>query len=65
MNFTPKSKITHNPIENPCRVHVILAEKDLERLKLEAFTNKTTVSEMIRVLVAEYLKSLDDKTKER
>lgn len=65
MEFTPKSKITHNPIENPRRTQVILAEKDLERLKIDAFIHKTTVSEIIRCLVSDYIKSLDDKTEER
>lgn len=65
MEFTPKTKLTHIPIENPRRTQVILAEKDLERLKIDAFIHKTTVSEIIRCLVSEYIKSLDDDSKER
>lgn len=65
MEFTPKTKLTHTPIENPRRTQVILADKDLERLKIDAFIHKTTVSEIIRCLVSEYIKSLDDDPKER
>jgi hypothetical protein len=65
MEFTPKSKLTHTPIEKPCRTQVVLPESDLNKLKINAFLHKTTVSEIIRVLVSEYLKSLDEESKER
>lgn len=65
MEFAPRSKINHSPIENPCKFQIVLPEKDLSALKKAAFDNNTTVSEIIRVLVSEYLKSLDDDSKER
>ena len=65
MEFTPRSKINHSPIENPYKFQVVLSEKDLSALRKAALDNNTTVSEIIRCLVSEYLKSLDDKSKER
>ena len=65
MEFTARSRINHSPIDNPCKFQVVLSEKDLKALKKAALDYDTTVSEIIRVLVSEYLKSLDDKSKER
>lgn len=55
MEFTPRSKINHSPIENPCKFQVVLSEKDLSALKKAAFDNDTTVSEIIRVLIHEFV----------
>jgi hypothetical protein len=65
MEFKPRSKINHSPIENPCKFQVVLSEKNLSALRKAAFDNDTTVSEIVRVLISEYLKSLDDDFKER
>lgn len=65
MEFTSRSKINHTPIDKPIKFQIILPQSDLERLRSNAAKNSTTVSEIVRVLVSEYLKSLDDKPKER
>lgn len=59
MEFTPRSKINHSPIENPCKFQVVLSEKELKALKKSALDHDTTVSEIIRVLVSEFLKSTE------
>lgn len=59
MEFTPRSKINHSPIENPCKFQVVLSEKELKALKKAALDHDTTVSEIIRVLVSEFLKSTE------
>lgn len=59
MEFTPRSKINHSPIENPCKFQVVLSEKDLKALRKAALDHDTTVSEIIRVLVSEFLKSME------
>lgn len=59
MEFTPRSKINHSPIENPCKFQVVLSEKELKALKKAALDHDTTVSEIIRVLVSKFLKSTE------
>lgn len=65
IEFTPKSKLTHTPIENPKRINLFLPESDFVKLRNQSILYNTTVSEIIRVLVSEYLKTLDSGKEER
>jgi len=55
MEFTTRSRINHSPIDNPCKFQVVLSEKDLKALKKAALYYDTTVSEIIRVLIHEFV----------
>lgn len=57
MEFKPKSEITKAPIENPFRLQVIISGDDVDRLRVEAAKHNTTVSEIVRTLIAVYLKN--------
>lgn len=56
MEFKKKSEITKAPIENPFRLQIIVSWDDAERLRVEAAKHNTTVSEIVRTLIAVYLK---------
>lgn len=59
MEFTPKSKVTSTTIDDPERLQIVVPGKNAERLKIEAIRHKTTVSEIVRTLIATYIKDLD------
>ena len=56
MEFKKKSEITKTPIENPFRLQIIVSGDDADRLRVEAAKHNTTVSEIVRTLIAVYLK---------
>ena len=59
MEFLPKSKVTSIPIDDPERLQIIVPGRYAERLKIESIRHKTTVSEIVRTLIASYVKELD------
>lgn len=66
MEFTPKSKVTSIPIDDPERLQVVVPGKHMERLKIEAIRHKTTVAEIVRTLISAYINDLDrDEIKKR
>ena len=63
IEFRDKTEITVTKIENPQRMSCIINGDDLDALRRIALDNHTTVSEIIRVLVREYVGSMKKKDK--
>ena len=62
MKFRKQAEIRVNPLDAPTRWNVVLDKGELERLKAAALAQDTTAGEIVRVLVRQYLKSLDKLT---
>lgn len=63
MNIRKNAEIRKQPIENQRRINVVVSESDLKRLKVAAATLDTTVNEIIRGLIVDFIgtpKDLDD-----
>lgn len=50
-----QSEIRMNPLKDPVRINVILEKEQLAQLKLKALYHNTTVNEILRSLIADYL----------
>lgn len=57
MKFKRQSEIRIQPLAEPVRFGTVLERSDLEDLKAAALSLDTTASEIIRVLVVDFLKS--------
>jgi hypothetical protein len=56
MDVKKQSEIRMQPLEDPARFGVVLERADLEALKIAAIRMDTTASEIIRALVADFVK---------
>ena len=50
-----RKEITTQPLKEPVRINVVLEKDDLSQLKMKALYNETTVNEIVRSLIADYL----------
>lgn len=57
--FRKQAEIRTQPLDDPQRLSVILDRADLARLKSAALAHDTTASEIVRVLVGDWLKNMD------
>ena len=55
MMIRQQSEIRIHPIDDPTKITVVLSRADLQRLKIAAVGLNTTVNEIVRVLVADWL----------
>lgn len=55
MDVKKQSEIRMQPLADPVRFGIVLERADLEALKIAAIRMDTTASEIIRVLVADFL----------
>lgn len=55
IEFRDKTEITVNKIENPQRICCMINGDDMAALRQNALDNNTTVAEIIRALVRNYL----------
>lgn len=63
IRFRDKSDIMKHGFNNPQRICSVLEHDDADRLREVAYTQKTTVAEIIRTLVRDYFDALDRKKK--
>lgn len=64
MAMKTQSEIRSNPLDEPVRINVILEKEHLTQLKQKALFHDTTVNEIIRNLIADYIHSEAEKRKE-
>lgn len=57
--FRKQAEIRTQPLDDPQRLSVILDRADLAKLKAAALAHDTTASEIVRVLVGDWLKKMD------
>ena len=57
--FRKQAEIRVQPLDDPQRLSVILDRAYLARLKAAALAHDTTASEIVRVLVGDWLKKMD------
>jgi hypothetical protein len=57
--FRKQAEIRLQPMEDPQRLNVVFDRVQLARLKAEALAHDTTASEIVRVLVGDWLKKVD------
>jgi hypothetical protein len=55
MKLRSRRDVCTQPINYPVKITVILSGADLQQLKMTASEHKTTVNEIIRALVADFL----------
>ena len=60
-----RREITTNPLKEPVRINVVLEKEDLSQLKMKALYNETTVNEIVRSLIADYLQRENEKMEKR
>ena len=60
-----QSEIRINPLQDPCRLNLILEKEQLTQLKLKAAFHNTTVNEILRSLVTEYLQKEEETLSKR
>lgn len=64
LKFRKRSEITITKLDDGRRISCVIPKKDCEALRSEAYDNETTVSEILRSLVCQYLQKKDKKKKE-
>lgn len=57
--FRKQAEIRKQPLDNPQKWNVVFDKAELAKLKAAALSLDTTAGEIVRVLVSNYLKSLD------
>ena len=57
--FRKQAEIRTQPMDDPQRLNVVFDKAQLARLKAAALAHDTTASEIVRVLVGEWLKKMD------
>ena len=50
-----RREITTQPLKEPVRINVVLEKETLKQLKEKALYSETTVNEIVRSLIADYL----------
>lgn len=55
MKIRKNAEIRLNPLADPVRVNMVLSRQDLQRLKVAAVSMETTVNEILRAIVADFL----------
>lgn len=55
-----RREIATNPLKEPVRINVVLEKEDLKKLKLKALCGETTVNEIIRSLITDYLRCYNE-----
>lgn len=56
MDVKKQSEIRMQPLNDPARFGIVLERSDLEALKIAAIRMDTTASEIIRALVADFIR---------
>lgn len=59
-NFKKQSEVRQSPLQDAVRVNLVLEKKVVTALKMKAVTEETTVNEIIRVLVNNFLEDSKD-----
>ena len=57
MKIRKNAEIRLNPLADPVRVNMVLSRQDLQRLKIAAVSMETTVNEILRSLVVDFLEA--------
>lgn len=55
MKIRKNAEIRLSPLADPVRVNMVLSRQDLQRLKIAAVSLETTVNEILRAIVADFL----------
>lgn len=60
-----QSEIRNHPLDEPVRINVILEKEQLTQLKQKALFHDTTVNEIVRNLIADYIQAENESMSKR